>query len=78
MPPHATPCHPTEVYPEGHNEAGFPRALTLEEWDDILGEMLKGFKLAIDDDCYPLDNEDHAQLERSMDLFREWFFALWD
>ncbi len=70
--------HHTEVYPEDHEEAGMPRALETEEWDAILGEILAGFKLVDDEDCYPLDPEKHAQLEKSMDLFREWFFAPWD
>lgn len=78
LPPAGAPLHPTEVYPEGHDEAGLPRALIEEEWDSILGEILVGFKLVIDEDCYPLDPDKHAQLEKSMDLFREWFFALWD
>ncbi len=78
LPPHGVPCHRTEVYPEEHEEAGHPRALTEEEWDSILGEMLAGMKLVIDEDCYPLDPDQHAQLEKSMDVFRQWFFALWD
>ncbi len=78
LPPHGVPLHPTEVYPEGHEYAGDPRALTEEEWDSILGEILAGLKLVVDADCYPLDPEDHAKLENSMDLFRQWFFALWD
>jgi hypothetical protein len=78
MPPHGTPMHPMEVYPEGHDQAGDPRALTEKEWDSILGEILDGFKLVVDADCYPLDPEQHAQLENSLDLFRQWFFALWD
>ena len=78
LPPHGVPMHHTEVYPEGHEEAGLPRALETEEWDEILGEILKGFELVVKDDCYPLHPKDHEQLERSMDLFREWFFALWD
>jgi hypothetical protein len=78
VPPHGTPIHPLEVYPAGHDQAGDPRALTMEEWDSILGEILAGMKLVVDADCYPLDPEQHAQLEKSMDLFHQWFFALWD
>jgi hypothetical protein len=78
MPPHGVPLHPMEVYPEGHDQAGDPRALTEEEWDSILGEMLVGMKLVVEEDCYPLNPEQHAQLERSMDVFHQWFFALWD
>ena len=78
LPPSGTSFHPTEVYPEGHDQAGNPRPLTTEEWDSILGEILAGFKLVMDEDCYPLVPDKHAQLEKSMDLFRRWFFALWD
>ena len=78
LPPHGTPIHPLEVYPAGHDEAGLPRALTSEEWDSILGEMLAGMQMVVDEDCYPLDPDKHAQLEKSMDLFHKWFFALWD
>ena len=49
-----------------------------EKWNSILDEMLEGFKLAISSESYPLMDEDHEKLERSMDLFREYFFALWD
>ena len=78
LPPCGVPMHPTEVYPEGHEEAGLPRALETAEWDAILGEILKGFELVVKADCYPLHGKSHEQLEKSMDLFREWFFALWD
>lgn len=77
LPPAGVPMHATEVYPKGHDEEGFPRALAGEEYDAILGEILKGFELVINDDGYPLDGEDHEQLEKSMDLFREWFFSFW-
>ena len=77
-PPHSVPMHHTELYPEGHDWAGDPRPMTEEEWDSILGEILVGFKMVIDEEGYPLDPDKHAQLEKSMDLFREWFFALWD
>jgi hypothetical protein len=78
LPPHGVPQHHTEVYPEGHEYAGDPRILSEEEWDSILGEMLLGFKLVMDSDSYPLSPGEHDQLEKSMDVFREWFFALWD
>lgn len=78
LPPSGTSFHPTEVYPDGHAQAGDPRPLTSEEWDSILGEILVGFKMVVDEECYPLDPDKHAQLEKSMDLFRQWFFSLWD
>ena len=67
------PKHPTELDAEG-----FPRHLTSEEWEGILDEMLEGFQLVLDDVSYPLMGEDHKKLEHSMDVFREWFFALWN
>jgi hypothetical protein len=40
--------------------------------------MLEGFQLVVETDCYPLMEDDHKKLEHSMDVFREWFFSLWD
>lgn len=67
------PFHPTELDGEGN-----PRTLTAEEWGGILDEMLAGFKLALDANSYPLSGEDQQQLERSLDVLRKWFFALWN
>ncbi len=67
------PRHPTEKGAQGHL-----RSLSVEEWEGILDEMLEGFQLAVEDDCYPLIGEDHEKLEHSMNVFRQWFFALWD
>lgn len=69
----STPMHPTQV-----DEQGDPRSIETEEWREILDEMLVGFQLAVEADCYPLTGDDHKKLEHSMDVFREWFFALWD
>jgi len=78
LPPAGTAFHRTEVITEEGPEKGYPRPLTREEWDAILAEILVGFKIVLDEDCYPLIGDQHAQLERSMDLFREYFFAFWD
>ena len=67
------PRHPTEMDDQGH-----PRSLEVEEWKAILDEMLEGFRLAVEADCYPLIGDDHKKLEHSLDVFRKWFFALWD
>ncbi len=68
-----TPKHPTKLDAEG-----FPRHLTPEEWESILDEMLEGFQLVTNGDCYPLIGDDHKKLEHSMDVFHKWFFALWN
>lgn len=78
LPPAGVPCHPTGVITEEGPEKGYPRALTEKEWDSILGEILVGFKMVLDEGGYPIDPNKHAQIEKSMDLFRQWFFALWD
>ena len=67
------PQHPTEL-----DEEGLPRSCAKEEWEGILDEMLAGFQLAVKADCYPLIGDEHKQLEHSLDVFREWFFALWN
>jgi hypothetical protein len=69
----SVPRHPTEVDSQGHL-----RSLEVEEWKAILDEMLEGFQLVVETDCYPLMEDDHKKLEHSMDVFREWFFSLWD
>ena len=61
-----TPGHLTEV-----DEDGMRRALTDQEWEGILDEMLEGFQLVIDQDCYPLHGDDHKKLEHSLDVFRK-------
>jgi len=69
----SAPMHPTET-----DDTGFPRALTTKEWRAILLEMLDGFEIALDDDLlYPPEGEAGIKIERSLDLFREWFFHLW-
>lgn len=56
---------------------GIPDALSSEEWNAILDEMLLGFKLVAESDLYPLLDE-HKIVEKSFNLFHEWFFDLWD
>lgn len=63
---------------------GHPGDLTQEQWDGILAEIRDGFRAAIRlDDCLE-DHDDEedkklrAEFEHGMDLFKLWYFALWD
>lgn len=59
-------------------KAGHPACLgSMEEWNDILNEMIEGFAdyiLRRDDvDFHP----DNSKLEKSLKLMGEWWEALW-
>lgn len=77
LPPAGTPMHPTEIQTKGV-EKGMSRPLTVEEWDNILKDILLGFELILEEEGYPVDKDKNVQVDKSMSLFHEWFFALWD
>lgn len=52
-----------------------PGNIPFEEWLDILEEMLKGFEI-LSQDTERTDDEKKI-IERSLDLFREYFHNLW-
>ena len=61
------------------NTHSFPYNMTEKEWDDILTEMLLGFKLVEDEyDYFDCDKEKVKMINRSLDLFKEHFYNLWD
>lgn len=51
-----------------------PPSITMEEWDDIIQEMIDGFSIHLTDD-YIRENFDKTQ--KALDLFNKWFFDLW-
>lgn len=53
----------------------YPAHLTFDKWIDILEEMLKGFEI-LSQDTERTDDEKKI-IERSLDLFREYFHNLW-
>lgn len=71
------------VFKEIHG--GYPGNLTEEKWDEILDKMIKAFEyinnedLGIDESKHGLDRyKDREQtIKEGLDLFREYFFALW-
>lgn len=72
-----------KVFKETHG--GYPSSLTEEKWDEILDKMIKAFEyinnedLGIDKNEYgPKKYEKREQIiKEGLDLFREYFFALW-
>ena len=66
------------------SDLGEDRAPTKEEWDaaykewdDIMGEMVEGFRLMAEHGNWDLDRDASVKVDRSLDLFREWFHSLW-
>jgi len=59
------------------NNHGYPGALSEEEWLAILYKLIDGFELFARED-YVGDAEQWAYINDCLDLFREFFFDLWD
>lgn len=53
----------------------YPSHLTFDKWINILEEMLKGFEI-LSQDTERTDDEEKI-IEKSLDLFREYFHSLW-
>ena len=48
---------------------------SIDEWVKILEDMLKGFELMVSDEIKTKDEDEI--IDKSLDLFRKYFFALW-
>jgi len=59
------------------NHYGYPGMITNEEWEEILDKMILAFELIIEDDSWG-DTEKENAIDEGLDLFREYFRALWD
>lgn len=61
---------------------GYPSVLnSMEEWDIIFKKILRAFELLNDDEiCGVLepDSPEDKEIQEGLDLFRKWFFHLWD
>lgn len=55
---------------------GYPANLSANEWRDIVKGMLDGFELIVTKDN-PTKEEDEI-INQGLDLFRKYFFALWN
>jgi len=64
------------------DKKGIPIGLTEEEWSVILYKITTGFEVAYK--IIEMDYDGHGQeiaykkFEEGMDLFKEYFFSLWD
>lgn len=52
-----------------------PADITFDEWIKIIEDMVKGFELLANDDVKT--DDENIIVERALDLFREYFHALW-
>ena len=58
-----------------HN-TGYPSELTSEGWDEILDDMIKAFKLILEDkNDYSVENQE--AIEHGLNLFSKYFMHLW-
>lgn len=64
---------PASIWSEGK-----PEKQAIKEWHGILDKMIKAFELIAYDDDWEFDGEKGRQVNEGLDLFREYFFALWD
>lgn len=55
----------------------YPDGLTPEEWDEVLGKMIHGFKLIAEDKLF-YNSENLAAAHEAIDLFAKHYFSLWD
>lgn len=65
---------------EHHN--GYPYNLTFEKWDTILEKIQIAFELIVKGEEDYIEEQDKAiykkAIDEGLDLFREYFFNLWD
>ena len=58
--------------------ASTPAQLTEQEWNDILNKMIIALQLTCKDKGSRIWSEEESkQIDEGLDLFREWFMALW-
>ena len=57
---------------------GMPHPLTMSEWNAIIDKMLLAFELTTREEGSRIWSEEESkQIDEGLDLFREWFMALW-
>lgn len=56
---------------------GHPMGTTEEKWDKVIGDMVDGFKIMIEDDCIPESKKRLKKVTKAIHLFHEHFFSLW-
>jgi len=60
-------------------QTGYPPKLSYQAWDKILDEMIEGFEARLNCESYEefLSNEVDKKLNRSLQLFAQYFGSLW-
>lgn len=56
----------------------YPGNLTSKEWSEIVYKMVKAFDLIVNVDVAKRTEEEVKAVEEGLDLFREYFFDLWN
>ena len=56
----------------------YPPNLTLDGWSEILLKMAEAFKLIVISDSKILSEDENKAIDDGLDLFREYYFDLWD
>ena len=65
-----------KIFKETHMT--FPPNLTEEEWNNILDKMILAFELTTRENGIRIWSEEESkQIDEGLNLFREWFMALW-
>lgn len=56
----------------------YPPNHTPDEWSEILLKMAEAFKLIVISDSKRLSDDEYKLIDSGLDLFREYYFDLWD
>lgn len=70
------------IYPRlkafSENIIGYPANMTYDEWECILKQMVKAFEIIIGDDDWEFNDELYDNVDKGLNLFRKYFFNLWN
>ena len=55
-----------------------PYGLTNKKWNKIVSKMVQAFDLIVNTDAARRTDKEHEVVNEGLDLFREYFFDLWD
>ena len=58
---------------------GHPSDITQDEWEEIIGQMIRAFELAVmEADGDILTDDEYAEVDKGLHLFTTWYFHLWN
>lgn len=60
------------------NIMSHPYGLTNKKWNKIVSKMVQAFDLIVNTDAARRTDKEHEVVNEGLDLFREYFFDLWD